>query len=365
MSAEPQRRGSNSSGGSGDATSRRGFAGVLATSAAAGSLLALQGAVPPASAADKKTIVITGASSGIGLDAATKLAAAGHDVYVACRTEDKAATAAFTSKATGAYACDLSSLDSIRTFVKLWGDRPIDVLCLNAGMAPATKGEAQYTKEGFEVAIGTNHLGHFLLANLLLDRLEASGAAEPRLIVTASSVHDPATPGGDVGSKATLGDMAGLAARATGAAPKFDMVDGGSYDGDKAYKDSKLCNVLFTRELNRRLTKKDSKVHVNCFSPGLIPTSGLFRSQNPLFVKVFGFAAGSVLGIAATIGEGGDALSYMATSDELVGKGGLFLATDPGKPKSAFKARTPSQEALDDAKAQRLWELSEKCVGLA
>ncbi|CAN0451620.1 unnamed protein product [Ectocarpus sp. 12 AP-2014] len=202
-----------------------------------------------AEGAGKRTVVLTGASSGIGLDAATKLVAMGHDVHVACRTEAKAKAAAEASGAAGAFACDLSSLESVRGFVDAWKGKPIDTLCLNAGMAPSTKGSPGYCTEGFEETVGTNHLGHFLLANLLIKPLEAGALRTPRLVVTASSVHDPDTPGGNQGSKATLGDMSGLERylAADGESKKFDMVDGGEYDGDKACKGSKLCSILFTR----------------------------------------------------------------------------------------------------------------------
>lgn len=126
--------------------------------------------------------------------------------------------------------------------------------------------------------------------------LEKSSLPHPRLVVTASSVHDPDTPGGNVGPGATLGELKGFVDFLdTGA--RFQMVDGAPYNPDKAYKDSKLCNVLFTEEMGRRLAARGSKVTCNCFSPGLIPSTGLFRSQNPLFVALFNFIAVQVLGV--------------------------------------------------------------------
>ncbi|CAM9268143.1 unnamed protein product [Sphacelaria rigidula] len=370
--------GSNSFGGlesDGSLTTRGGFAKAVAAS---GLAALLAGAPSVAEGASKRTVVVTGANSGLGLDAATKLVSLGHEVYVACRTEAKAKAAASTSGAAGAFACDLSSLESVRSFAQAWGSKPIDSLCLNAGrhffilcvecsMAPSTKGSVGYSSEGFEVTVGTNHLGHFLLANLLFKSLEAGATGEPRLIVTASSVHDPDTPGGNVGSKATLGDLSGLEGylAAEGASKKFDMVDGGEYDGDKAYKDSKLCNVLFTLEAQRRLSAKKSRVKADCFSPGLITSSGLFRNQNPIFSKIFDLAATYILKVAATISQGGDTLVAMVTKLSLEDDaGGRFFATNPGKPDSAFGPQDVSIEARDTEKAKRLWDLSAQCVNL-
>lgn len=116
-----------------------------------------------------QTIVITGANSGIGLDAAQKLAARGHRVYVACRTQAKADATAQATGAAGAFECDLSSLQSVRRFLDAWGDKPIDVLCLNAGVAMNTGDKTpKFTREGFEETIGVNHFGHFLVAQRLL-----------------------------------------------------------------------------------------------------------------------------------------------------------------------------------------------------
>ena len=106
-------------------------------------------------------------------------------------------------------------------------------------------------------------------------------------MVTASSVHDPESPGGKQGIPASLGDLKGFEVDGK----QFQMVDGGTYNGDKAYKDSKLCNILFTRELQRRLESSEAtkNIIVNSFSPGLITSSGFFRYQSPLFSKVGSF----------------------------------------------------------------------------
>lgn len=141
---------------------------------------------------------------------------------------------------------------------------------------------------------------HPLHPNSTAGNLEKSALAHPRLVVTASSVHDPDTPGGNVGPGATLGELKGFVDLLE-KGERFEMVDGQPYNADKAYKDSKLLNVLFTEEMARRLAARGSKVTCNCFSPGLIPSTGLFRSQNPLFVGLFNFIAVQVLGVGELV----------------------------------------------------------------
>ena len=332
----------------------------------------------------KKNVLITGANSGIGLDAAKKLTDKGYNVYVVCRNEQKCIEAQKKSGAYGYGVCDLSSLESIDKFVEAWGkERPIDILVLNAGLAWGSKDKMpRYTKEGFEETVGVNHFGHFYLATNLLQNVELAAKKnnfekdkkreKARIVITASSVHDPDTAGGDIGAKASLGDLRGL--RQYLKQGQFTMVDGSEYSADKTYKDSKLCNVFFTRELSRRINGNKSSVDkdtsspyitVNCFSPGLIPSSGLFRAQNPLFTSIFSFLSLYILGFAVPVSTGGDCLTYMCDSEELDNETALFLATPPGKPKEKFGVRSISVEASDEQKQIEFWRLSEEVLAFA
>eukprot|EP00929_Paragymnodinium_shiwhaense_P084334 TRINITY_DN4507_c0_g4_i1.p1 TRINITY_DN4507_c0_g4~~TRINITY_DN4507_c0_g4_i1.p1 ORF type:complete len:167 (-),score=34.18 TRINITY_DN4507_c0_g4_i1:312-812(-) len=141
------------------------------------------------------------------------------------------------------------------------------------------------------------------------------------------------------------------------------MVDGGAYDSGKSYKDSKLCNVFFTRELARRLQAQNSKVTVNCLSPGLIPSKTFFRNQDASFSGVFAFAAMNVLKIGETTEFGGDCLNFMALDPSLDGKSGLFYSAQPPG-KHVFQEKEVSDEALDDAKAKQLWAKTAAIVGV-
>ena len=332
---------------------------------------------------------MTGCNSGIGLAAARRLAAGGHSVVLACRTREKAAAAAEAVARAVPEAvarltpveCDLASLESVRRCAEAAGGRPLDLLCLNAGAQFTGRPEPPRTADGFELTVGANHLGHFLLAHLLVPALVAGGRArggEPaRVVVTASEVHDPASAGGAVGPPATLGDLRGLeraAARAAaGESPEFDMVDGGLWDGEKAYKDSKLCNVLFARELQRRIAAAGGgdAVTANAFGPGLITETEFFEnnpSQSRAAVALFALAADSVLHVTETADGGGGCLEYMALASELEGRGGLYynntLEGLPLRPRHAFVEDPGSDESRSAAEAARLWELSARLVGV-
>jgi len=327
-------------------------------------------------------VVITGASSGVGLAGAKLLVASGHRVTLACRTKAKAdgaaracmeyaASGTDAGPATGAVGfydtrragglavgaeCDLSSLASIRTFSAAFSG-PLDSLVLNAGLSlNVGDGKEQFTTDGFELTVGTNHLGHFLLYNLLASELQMS--RQPRLVVTASGVHDPASEGGKQGGPekwAGLGSLSGLESGSG-----FTMVDGGKYDADKAYKDSKLCNMLFMAEAARR---EGGRMSANAFSPGLIADpKGFFRNQNPLFASAFN-AITQKAGVGETNDFAGSALAYMAVDPAMADRtGGWYDALPLGK--HSLAKHQPSAEAQDVSKQARLWQLSERLVGL-
>ena len=138
------------------------------------------------------------------------------------------------------------------------------------------------------------------------------------------------------------------------------MVDGGAYDPDKAYKDSKLCNLLFVAEARKRYA--NAQVTVNAFSPGLIADpKGFFRNQNPQFAKTFDYISRNVAKVAESNEFGGAALAYLAVDPEVAGASGRWYDSyPPGAHQLAVHAA--SAEAQDAAKAKELWELSAKLV---
>ena len=262
-------------------------------------------------AAPLKTCIITGANRGIGYQAALQLAATDEwRVVMACRSEERG-LAALNTFTKGKDNCvveklDLGDIKSIKDFTKKWGTQNIDCLALNAGIQHSKSGfggkenglDIVRTKQGFEDTVGTNHIGHFLLVNLLMGNVNKE---KGRIVFVGSGVHNPEEGGGNVGSKATLGDFSGFK---QGFNDPNNMVDGSEYDPDKAYKDSKLCNVMLTMEMARQLKEKGSKVTVNVMNPGLIPTTGLFRDINFIFVVLFTFLTKYVFKVTSSEEEG-------------------------------------------------------------
>ena len=319
-----------------------------------------------------RRILITGASSGIGQQAALLLHRAGHQLTLPCRDQASADATRQKLLASGGSdlltpICDLADLESIDHCAKelLSTGEPIDSLVLNAGLQDSGASEPQRSAQGHELTIAVNHLGHQALAMQLLPLLERSEA--PRLVVTASEVHDPGSPGGRVGEPAGLGNLAGLRAGAG-----FAMVDGRTpFNADKAYKDSKLCNLLFARELERRLRRRGTAMPVLAWSPGLvIPRSsgGFFRysrRHNEWGQRLFALVARDLLRLTATPEQAGALLADLATAASYGSSGFSYHVNrlvSPGR--LHFESAEPSAEAQDDALAEALWSVSAQLVGL-
>ena len=212
---------------------------------------------------DGKTVIITGGNSGIGLETAVDLAKRNARVILACRSVERGETAAVeVRKRSGNdnavfVQLDLASLDSVRKFAaKILEEEPrIDILINNAGVMMVP--ERRLTKDGFEMQFGTNHLGHFLLTNLLLDRIKEAPSAR---IVSVSSI-----------------------AYRRGKIDIDDLNSERSYGPISVYSKSKLANILFTRGLAKRL--QGTNVTANVLHPGGIHT-GLQQHSKLLVGKV-------------------------------------------------------------------------------
>ncbi len=271
-----------------------------------------------------RVIVVTGATSGIGRVTAERLAARGASLVLACRSEARtqpvldAITAAGTGDARFV-PLDLGDLASVRSCAATIDatGRAIDVLVNNAGLA----GRRGTTKDGFEVAFGTNHLGHFLLTVLLAPRLRAAGGA--RIVNVSSRGHY----------------------RAKGIDFEAVRRPTRSWSGVPEYNVSKLANVLFTRELSRRMGP--SGVHSYALHPGVVASDVWRRVPAPVrLVMKLGMISNE---------EGAKTTLHCATSPDVADHDGRYY--------ERCQVKEPSPLASDAALARSLWEKSVEFTG--
>ena len=279
-----------------------------------------------------KVVLITGGNSGIGKEAAVGLADLGATVVITSRDVERGQAALDEirersgSDDVSVMDLDLGSFASIRAFAAAFLDRydRLDVLLNNAGAVLSDRSE---TEEGFETTFGVNHLGPFLLTGLLLDRLKAS--APSRIVNVASNAHRGAPRG----------------------MPFDDLqAEHGRYSPMRAYSESKLANILFTRELARRL--EGTGVTANALHPGGVSTGfGREGDTNGLGKLMMTIAQPFLISAE----KGARCSIYVASSPDLDGvTGGYFYKHRPSS--------SLSKAARDDEAARRLWDVSEQLV---
>ena len=289
-----------------------------------------------------KTALITGANSGIGYQAALELARHGAHVLLGCRNEAKgrAALERLLREAPGASAevvpLDMASLASVRAFAAAFIGRGIalDLLINNAGVMALPKREL--TEDGFERQFGTNHLGHFALTGLLLPALLAAPA--PRVVTVASLAHR------------------------TGKIDFDNLQRERGYEGWDAYNASKLANILFAKELDRRARAAHSRLLSLAVHPGVSTTSIFENGPGTMNLKAI-----MVKLLAPVMMQNDEAGAlptlYAATSPDA--KGGEYIGPDGfGELKGAPVVVQPRPQALDVAVGERLWTVSEELTGV-
>jgi WW domain-containing oxidoreductase len=280
-----------------------------------------------------KNVIVTGANTGIGLETARVLTEHGAVVYMACRSKERCEAAAkqirnslINKQHAENVKCmnlDLSSLQSVRDFAQEFNNLniPLHILINNAGvMAPTVYAK---TKDNFEIQFGTNHLGHFLLTHLLVDRLIEG--APSRVVNVSSMAHKQVS------------------------SINFDDLNWEKdYNPWKSYGASKLQNILFANEFDKRYSSKG--IRANSLHPGVIPTElGRNNAAADFFYKIGGIFMKSIAqGAATTV--------YVSTAPELESVGGKYF--------SDCNIAVPTAAAQDHKAAEKLWDVSTKLLNL-
>ena len=301
-----------------------------------------------------RTAIVSGGNGGLGYYCARAIAAASPQWHVIIASRDQAKSkeaersiiAQTGNSQVAAMELDLGSLDSVRRFVTDFAARalpPIGAIVCNAGIQNVNG--ITYNDDGYETTFAVNHLGHFLLVNLLLRHLDDHA----RIVVVSSGTHNPDQFTGM--PKPDYTDAASAAKREAGANP--------GNAGRRAYTTSKLCNVMFTYELSRRLKAEGHNgITVTAFDPGLMPGTGLARDYGPFQKFLWNFVLPVLRIIPGVNGanKSGNDLARLVLDPELEGVSGKYFV--------GRKSVPSSKESYDERKAAELWESSVAMVHL-
>ncbi len=288
-----------------------------------------------------RVAMITGGNSGIGFATVTKLAAHGFHIILASRNQQASVQAIARicqlnpNASVESMPLDLASFASVRQCAAAFQakDYPLHLLINNAGGSIPGK-QASFSPDSFEMTFATNHLGHFLLTNLLLDNLIQSAPA--RVVTVSSQLH--------------------IQGYGFGPGPDFDydnLKGEKYYDSRVFYKNSKLANMWFTYELQRRLS--GTGVTSNAVCPGFVPEAIADRRKNPverfLYKQIL-----ARMPFARSLDQASDSYLAAAVGPRFEGMGGKFIVDGKSIPSS--------DKSYDEQKAQRLWEMSWSWCGL-
>lgn len=320
--------------------------------------------------AHTSTALITGASSGVGLWAAHALAARGWHVIMACRDLTKAEAAATRVGIDPAkrtmLPLDLADFATVRTLADTTREflkaehRTLDALVLNAAVYLPRAEEPQRNAQGYELSVATNYLGHFLLANLLLDDLAAAPA--PRLITLGTVTANSEEFGGKIPipAPANLGELVGFEA---GFLPPVAMIDGKAFKPGKAYKDSKLALMMMSRELHARYHASTGIVFATLY-PGCVADTPLFRHAPKAFQTIFPWFQKNITKGYVSQPLSGERVAQVVADPEFTRSGVHWSWGNRQKPGAKAFAQPLSSKAENAPRSARLWELSCGLVGL-
>ena len=314
-------------------------------------------------------VLVTGTTSGVGLNAVKALTDRGWTVVTANRDPIRAGAAAdslgIPNDKLHHIRMDLGDLDSVRVGVETLINSlgfGLDALVINAAVYKPRLKEPERSPQGYELSMATNHLGHFLLIQMLLPQLQASQHPSKRVVILGTVTANSKELGGKIPipAPADLGDLRGFKA---GFKAPIAMANGKAFKPGKAYKDSKLCNMITTQELHRRLHQSTGIVFSSLY-PGCVADTPLFRNTPRAFQKIFPWFQKNVTGGYVSQALAGERVAQVV-ADPGFGTSGVHWSWGNRQKQGGKQfSQELSDKASNPETAQGVWEESLKLVGL-
>ena len=312
------------------------------------------------------TVLITGTTSGVGLNATRALVQQGWTVITANRSPQRAAAAAdaldLPTERLRHVLMDLGDLESVRQAVEGLPEQ-IDALVCNAAVYKPKLKQPERSPQGYEISMATNHFGHFLLIQLLMQRLRASTHPSRRVVILGTVTANSKELGGKIPipAPADLGDLSGFEA---GFKDPVSMASGKSFKPGKAYKDSKLCNMITTQELHRRFHSQTG-ISFTSLYPGCVADTPLFRNAPRLFRKIFPWFQKNITGGYVSQPLAGERVALVVADPDFAESGVHWSWGNRQKKNGQQFSQDLSEKVTDSQTASRVWELSMGLVGLS
>lgn len=316
------------------------------------------------------TVLITGTTSGVGLHATKALIDRGWTVITATRDPVRASAAAdgmdLPRGRLHHLRIDLGDLGSVHSGVEALVNSvggSIDALVVNAAVYKPRLKQPERSPQGYELSMATNHLGHFLLIQLLLPYLQASTHPSRRVVILGTVTANSKELGGKIPipAPADLGDLSGFKA---GFKAPIAMASGKTFKPGKAYKDSKLCNMITTQELHRRLHNKTGIVFSSLY-PGCVADSPLFRDTPQLFQRIFPWFQKNITGGYISQALAGERVAMVVADPDFSGSGVHWSWGNRQKKGGKQFSQELSDKASNPEIAAQVWDCSMQLVGLA
>jgi protochlorophyllide reductase len=316
------------------------------------------------------TVLITGTTSGVGLNATRALVERGWTVITANRDPVKAGQAAdslgIPRERLHHLRIDLGDLDSVRSGVETLVASVglgLDALLINAAVYKPRLKQPERSPQGYEISMATNHLGHFLLIQMLLPELEKSQHPSRRVVILGTVTANSKELGGKIPipAPADLGDLSGFAA---GFKDPVAMANSKPFKPGKAYKDSKLCNMITTQELHRRLHQSTGIVFSSLY-PGCVADTPLFRNTPKLFQRIFPWFQKNITGGYVSQALAGERVAQVVADPDFAVSGVHWSWGNRQSKNGKQFSQQLSDQASNPATAAKVWDYSLKLVGLA